>query len=202
MNKDIDVFYKKALKKILNFKASELSNVEFEQVKRNAEKLEVYRFVRRKKMWKCKECKTEIIEDYRQITDEQGNFAGDMFVGFVCPKCLNFGIVEEHIANWEEMNREFEFRAWLTKYNKMVKIYSWNILQEYFMCSEYDSEFYLEETPIMQYTKKILYVVEWIDCGLKGRQIKNISWIGLDYWKDDIEVIGNIYENPELMEDK
>lgn len=50
-------------------------------------------------------------------------------------------------------------------------------------------------------SKKILYVVEWIDCGLKGRQIKNISWIGLDYWKDDIEVIGNIYENPELMEE-
>lgn len=51
-------------------------------------------------------------------------------------------------------------------------------------------------------SKKILYVVEWIDCGLKGRQIKNKSWIGLDYWKDDIEVIGNIYENPELMVDK
>lgn len=50
-------------------------------------------------------------------------------------------------------------------------------------------------------SKKILYVVEWIDCGLKGRQIKNKSWIGLDYWKDDIEVIGNIYENPELMEE-
>ena len=48
MNKDMDVFYKKALKKILNFKSSELSTVEFEQVKRNAEKLEVYRFVRRK----------------------------------------------------------------------------------------------------------------------------------------------------------
>lgn len=48
MKKEMDVFYKKALKKILNFKASELSTVEFEQVKRNAEKLEVYRFVRRK----------------------------------------------------------------------------------------------------------------------------------------------------------
>lgn len=48
-------------------------------------------------------------------------------------------------------------------------------------------------------SKKILYVVEWIDCGLKGSQIKNKSWIGLDYWKDDIEVIGNIYENPELL---
>ena len=48
MNKEMDVFYKKALKKILNFKASELSTVEFEQLKRNSEKLEVYRFVRRK----------------------------------------------------------------------------------------------------------------------------------------------------------
>lgn len=34
MSKDMDVFYKKAF--------------EFEQVKRNSEKLEVYRFVRRK----------------------------------------------------------------------------------------------------------------------------------------------------------
>ena len=48
MNKDMNVFYKKALKKILNFKASELSTVEFEQLKRNAEKLPIYRFVRRK----------------------------------------------------------------------------------------------------------------------------------------------------------
>ena len=48
IRKNLDVFYKKALKKILNFKASELSTVEFEQVKRNAEKLEVYRFRRRR----------------------------------------------------------------------------------------------------------------------------------------------------------
>ena len=46
--KNLDAFYKKALKKILNFKDSELSKVEFEEVKRNTEKLEVYRFVRRK----------------------------------------------------------------------------------------------------------------------------------------------------------
>lgn len=56
-------------------------------------------------MWKCKECKTKIIEDYRQMTDEQGNFAGDVFVGFVCPNCLNFGRVEEHIADWVEDNK-------------------------------------------------------------------------------------------------
>jgi len=48
MNKDMDVFYKKALKKILNFKTSELSTVEFSKLKLYSEKLEVYRFVRRK----------------------------------------------------------------------------------------------------------------------------------------------------------
>lgn len=47
MNKDMDVFYKKALKKILNFKASELSTEEFSKLKLYSEKLPVYRFVRR-----------------------------------------------------------------------------------------------------------------------------------------------------------
>lgn len=48
MNKDMEIFYKKALKKILNFKASELSTEEFSKLKLYSEKLEVYRFVRRK----------------------------------------------------------------------------------------------------------------------------------------------------------
>lgn len=48
MIKDMDVFYKKALNKILEFKADELTVEEFSQVKRYSEKLEVYRFVRRK----------------------------------------------------------------------------------------------------------------------------------------------------------
>ena len=46
--KDIEIFYKKALNKILEFRADELTIEEFTQVKRYAEKLEVYRFVRRK----------------------------------------------------------------------------------------------------------------------------------------------------------
>ena len=52
--KDIEIFYKKALKKILSFRADELTIEEFTQVKRYAEKLEVYRFVRRIKWWKKK----------------------------------------------------------------------------------------------------------------------------------------------------
>ena len=46
--KDMEIFYKKALKKILSFKASELSTEEFSKLKLYSEKLEVYRFVRRK----------------------------------------------------------------------------------------------------------------------------------------------------------
>ena len=45
--KDMEIFYKKALKKILNFKASELSTEEFSKLKLYSEKLPVYRFVRR-----------------------------------------------------------------------------------------------------------------------------------------------------------
>ena len=45
--KEMEIFYKKALNKILEFRADELTIEEFTQVKRYAEKLEVYRFVRR-----------------------------------------------------------------------------------------------------------------------------------------------------------
>ena len=116
--------------------------------------------------------------------------------------------------------REIKFRAW-DKINKdMFNVESINF-QERRVYKDTVSYREFEDMELMEYTglkdknnkeiyegdifhigsKKILYVVEWIDCGLKGRQIKNKSWIGLDYWKDDIEVIGNIYENPELMEE-
>lgn len=120
------------------------------------------------------------------------------------------------------MNREFEFRAWLTKYNKMVNIYSWNIWQEYFMCSEYDSEFYLEETPIMQYTGlkdkngKEIYEGDIIFESFGERYYKVIfenasfraeaegdfdeySFDLIDIVAQGCEIVGNIYENPELI---
>lgn len=50
--------------------------------------------------------------------------------------------------------------------------------------------------------RNILYVVEYTqDCSFMGRQVRTKgSRTGLAYWQDRIEVIGNIYENPELLE--
>lgn len=46
---------------------------------------------------------------------------------------------------------------------------------------------------------RILYVIEWIDTGLKARQHGNQSTAGIQFYQKWIEVIGNIYENPELL---
>lgn len=45
--------------------------------------------------------------------------------------------------------------------------------------------------------------VVWHDSGFMGKQICSSSYIGLDYWtrgESGYVVIGNIYENPELLE--
>jgi len=46
----------------------------------------------------------------------------------------------------------------------------------------------------------ILYVVVWHDTGFIGKQIGSSSYAGLKHWLDCTEVIGNIHDNPELLE--
>lgn len=46
----------------------------------------------------------------------------------------------------------------------------------------------------------IPHVVEWIDCGFRGRQLGNRSYVGLEHWIDRIEVVGNRFEHPHLLE--
>lgn len=43
--------------------------------------------------------------------------------------------------------------------------------------------------------KNIKYQVVWRDSGFMGKQIRNTSYAGFQYWRDKIEIIGNIYEN-------
>ena len=107
--------------------------------------------------------------------------------------------------------REIKFRRWDINARKWLKSFNTNLLdihefnlakiKQYTGLKDKNNKEIYEGDIFHIGSKKILYVVEWIDCGLKGRQIKNKSWIGLDYWKDDIEVIGNIYENPELLKE-
>ena len=55
-----------------------------------------------------------------------------------------------------------------------------------------------ESDKITNGDKNIKYVVEWIDCGFRARQIGTKSSIGLEYWKDSIEVIGNIHQEVKI----
>lgn len=48
--------------------------------------------------------------------------------------------------------------------------------------------------------KNIKYVVTWHDTGLIGKQLGSSSYAGLTHWRNKIEIIGNIYDNPELLE--
>ena len=45
----------------------------------------------------------------------------------------------------------------------------------------------------------IKYITMWRDAGLCAKQIGASSYIGLTYWASDIEVLGNVIDNPELI---
>lgn len=46
----------------------------------------------------------------------------------------------------------------------------------------------------------ILYQVVWHNAGFMGKQLKSSSYVGLLHWKNKIEILGNIHENPEMLE--
>lgn len=45
----------------------------------------------------------------------------------------------------------------------------------------------------------IKYEVVWHDSGLIGKQIGSSSYAGLEHWENEIKLLGNIHENPELL---
>lgn len=48
--------------------------------------------------------------------------------------------------------------------------------------------------------KNIPYRIEWTDNGFMGKAVRASDRIGLTYWLKRTEIIGNIFDNPELLE--
>jgi hypothetical protein len=58
-------------------------------------------------------------------------------------------------------------------------------------------------TKIDQIGMSAHHKIVWHDTGFVGKQICSSSFIGLEHWtrgENGYVVIGNIYENPELLE--
>lgn len=110
-------------------------------------------------------------------------------------------------------NREIKFRIW--RDGKITQLHEMHSYSKYSNCFQ-KSETY---GVLMQYTglkdkkgkevyegdiyhmgdPKILYKVIYKSDGFIGNQIGNKSLAGLTHWQDKIEVIGNIFSNPELI---
>lgn len=45
----------------------------------------------------------------------------------------------------------------------------------------------------------IKYLTMWRNAGFAAKQIGASSYIGLTYWTSDIEILGNVIDNPELI---
>ena len=124
--------------------------------------------------------------------------------------------------------REIKFRAWLKEDKKMVNVEAMDFTDksiQYLKRSEIINAYILrregfDDVELMQYTglkdkngkeiyegdiyhvgdKNIRYSVIWFDSGFEGKQLRSTSYIGLKSWAKDNEILGNIYENPELLE--
>lgn len=47
--------------------------------------------------------------------------------------------------------------------------------------------------------KNIKYKVVWHDSGFIGKQLGSSSYVGLEHWREQIKIIGNVFQNPELL---
>lgn len=126
------------------------------------------------------------------------------------------------------ITREIKFRAWLKEDKRMVNVETMDFTDksmQYLEKSEIINAYLLrrvifDDVELMQFTgvkdkndkeiyegdiyhvgdKNIRYLVVWFDSGFEGKQLRSTSYAGLKSWAKDIEVLGNIYENFELLE--
>ena len=117
--------------------------------------------------------------------------------------------------------RKIKFRAWDKENEKMMKVSSLHLENKEISVKENGTFHLFRMQDLMQYTglkdkngkeiyegdiyhvgdKNIKYLVVWFDSGFEGKQLRSTSYAGLKSWAKDIEILGNIYENPELLEE-
>ena len=128
------------------------------------------------------------------------------------------------------MNREIKFRAWIKELNEIREVEYINFWKKMIsypnkFCKEYylNADFY--EIELMQYTGLkdknnkevyegdivklranhgigvIKYYDEWGAFVVEYIKPRPLAVLGMNYYKEDIEVLGNIYENPELLKE-
>ena len=115
------------------------------------------------------------------------------------------------------MNREIKFRAWIKNQKRMRKVIGIDFFNKEVEFEDDDSEktYHLKtsfnDAELIQYTgvtdinNKEIYegdVVKVIDCLRENYGMYNVL-VECDFYQDfgkGYEIIGNIYENPELLE--
>ena len=123
--------------------------------------------------------------------------------------------------------REIKFRAWHKEEKIIGEVLGIDILHKEIFFSNEDVDCYehsdFKDIELMQYTglydkneKEIYegdivklranhgigvvkYYDEWGAFVVEYIKSKPLTVLGMSYYKEDIEVIGNIYENPELL---
>jgi len=93
----------------------------------------------------------------------------------------------------EYQKNNYSLFMWAKSENQPMEIMQYTGLDDKNGKEIYEGDIYHQGDP------NIKYVVIFNDCQFVGSQIGNKSLAGLTYFKDGIEIIGNIHENPDLL---